>query len=143
MANGFQADSCSMTAQTSAGSSDSAAACLRARAMSWGGGLMGGFCRAGRWSGGVGGSSGVIRCPCATWRSAEYMRSPEVEEMKEVEEIKESRSSILGNQVQMQNPHPEKSKGAAPKRKPCHGGRGGARERFVSGRVWLLTMGLR
>src|SRR5262249_35269651 len=71
------------------------------------------------------------------------MRSPEVEEMKEVEEIKESRSSILGNQVQMQNPHPEKSKGAAPKRKPCHGGRGGARERFVSGRVWLLTMGLR
>src|ERR1700756_3573982 len=36
MAQGFQADSCSMTAQTSAGSSDCAAAALRARSASCG-----------------------------------------------------------------------------------------------------------
>src|SRR6266849_5641451 len=35
MAQGFQADSCSTTAQTSAGSSDCAKAALRASAMSW------------------------------------------------------------------------------------------------------------
>src|SRR5713226_3423934 len=37
MAQGFQADSCSTTAQTSAGSSDCAKAALRASAMSWAG----------------------------------------------------------------------------------------------------------